>query len=99
MITQLMKLGPLVVDTEAMNALNEIYNVVTKSGVTRLKSNTRLASLLSYEDERDIKQKQKYETVIDEMSNVSQRVQGTVGSWWCSHTPCTPLDPTSLVCQ
>ena len=70
MITQLMKLGPQVVDTELMDALNEIYNVVAKSGNTRLKSNTRLASLLSYEDERDIKQRQKYETVIEEMGNV-----------------------------
>ena len=72
MITQLMKLGPQVVDTEAMYTLNEIYSVVTKSGVTRLKTNTRLASLLSYEDERDLKQRQKYETVIDEMRSVSK---------------------------
>jgi hypothetical protein len=72
MITQLMKLGPQVVDTEAMDALNEIYSVVTKSNVTRLKASTRLASLLSYEDERDLKQRQKYETVIEEMKNVNQ---------------------------
>ena len=78
MITQLMKLGPQVIDTEAMDALNEIYSVVTKSGVTRLKTNTRLASLLSYEDERDLKQRQKYETVIDEMKNVSQARVGHI---------------------
>ena len=80
MITQLMKFGPQVIDTEAMDALNEIYSVVTKSNVTRLKSNTRLASLLSYEDERDIKQRQKYETVIDEMKNVGQVNIGFISS-------------------
>ena len=71
-----MKLGPLVVDTEVMDALNEIFNTVTKSGTTKLKSTTRLASLLSYEDERDIKQRQKYETVVEEMKSVSQSVYG-----------------------
>ena len=66
-----MKLGPQVVDTEAMNALNEIYKVVTKSGTTRLKTGTMLASLLHYEEERDPKQRQKVEAVIEEMTSVS----------------------------
>ena len=83
MITQLMKLGPQVVDTEAMNALNEIYSVVTKSGVTRLKATTRLASLLSYEEERDVKQRQKYETVIEEMRNVSH--QSNISKFYFSY--------------
>ena len=65
-----MKLGPPVVDTEAMNALNDIYNSVVKLGVTRLKSGTLLASLLAYEEERDPKYRQKYEAVIDEMNSV-----------------------------
>ena len=71
MIIQLMKLGPNVVDSGAMDALNEFYKTVTKSSTTRLKTGTRLASLLSYEDERDPKMKQKFEAVVDEMNSVS----------------------------
>ena len=72
-----MKLGPPVVDTELMNTLNDIYNIVTKSGTTRLKPTTLLASLLAYEKEGDPKNRQKYEAVIDEMNSVSP-----VPSWW-----------------
>lgn len=71
MIIHLMRLGPQVVDTEAMDIMNEMFKLVTKSGTTRLKSNIPLASLLSYKDERDTKMKHKHEAVIEEMSSVS----------------------------
>ena len=71
MIIQLMKLGPQLVDTEVLDALNEIFKLVTNSKTNQLKSGMSLTSLLFYEDERDPKMRQEYESVVDEMSRVS----------------------------
>ena len=59
------------VDTETNNALNEMYEVVARSGSTKLRAATKLSSLLAFEDEREHRKRQKYENLLEEMRSVS----------------------------
>ena len=63
-----MKVG---VNAELMSTLNELFSIVLHSGVTRLRGTSRLSSLLVYEEEHDLKRRQKYENIVEEMKNVS----------------------------
>ena len=67
-VIQLSKMGSSSVSTDLMNVF---FEVVVRSGVTRLRNTTRLEALLSYEEERDPKKKQKYESIVEEMRSVS----------------------------
>ena len=50
--------------------LGEVFDVTMQSGVSRLRSNTKLQQLLFCEDEREPKKRQKYETAMEEINNV-----------------------------
>lgn len=67
-MVQLMMLGSS--DIDLMTILNEIYEVAVRSGVTKLRNTTRLASLMAYEDERDPRKRQKYEIIMEEIRSV-----------------------------
>lgn len=71
MITELMKASPAYLDGELMEAFDNVFQTIMNSGVTKLKPQTRLASLLVYEGEKDIKKRQKYMAVLEEMKTVS----------------------------
>ena len=65
-----MKLDSSRSNADLQNILNEVFEVVIRSGVTKFRKNTRLESLLTSEDERDSK-RQKYESIMEEMRSVS----------------------------
>ena len=54
-----------------METFDNVFQTIMNSGVTKLKPQTRLASLLVYEGERDVKKRQKYTAVLEEMRTVS----------------------------
>jgi len=58
-------------DSTLLNILNELFQVACRSGVTRLKTSTKLSSLLACEDEVDSRKKHKYEGILEEMRSVS----------------------------
>ena len=70
-VTQLMKVGPPLVTGDLMSVLNDVFDCVVRSGTTKLRANTRLAILLSLEDGTDLRKKQKYESIMEEMRVVS----------------------------
>ena len=70
-MTQLMKVGPPLVTGDLMSVLNDVFDCVVRSGTTKLRANTRLAILLSLEDGTDLRKKQKYESIMEEMRVVS----------------------------
>ena len=54
-----------------MTVLSEVFELVVRSGcISRIRSGTRLETMLQYEEERDPKKKQKFETIMEELSNV-----------------------------
>ena len=59
------------VSADVNTALNEVFEVVLSSSLTRLRSKTRLSSLMMYEDEQDSRKRQKYETIVEDMKSVS----------------------------
>lgn len=65
-----MKLGSTKGNTELVHILTEIFDLVIRSAITRLRNTTRLQALVAHEEERDSKKRQKYETIMDEMGNV-----------------------------
>ena len=58
-------------DSTLMDTLNELYELVCRAGITRLKPGTMLSSLLSCEEELEARRKQKYENIIEDMRSVS----------------------------
>lgn len=69
-ITELMKVSTAHLDGDLMDVLNNIFDVVTKSGVTKLRPTTKLTHLLTLEDGRDARKRQRYETILEDMKNV-----------------------------
>ena len=62
---------PLQMDSTLMDTLNELYELVCRAGITRLKPGTMLSSLLSCEEEPEARRKQKYENIIEDMRSVN----------------------------
>ena len=65
-----MKVGTAHLDGNLMDVLNNVFDVVTKSGVTKLHRTTKLTHLLTLEDGRDARKKQKYESILEDMKTV-----------------------------
>ncbi len=59
------------VDTKGTDMLNDVFDLVLTSGVTRLRSKTKLSSLVMHEQELDSKKRQKYESIVEDMKCVS----------------------------
>ena len=59
------------VSGDVINTLNEVFETVLSSGVTRLRSKARLSSLMMYEEEQDSRKRQKYEGLVEDMKSVS----------------------------
>lgn len=62
-------------EADLQGILKEIFTLVVRSGVTKLRANTRLGALVAYEDERDPKVRQKHENLVEEMRSVSRSTQ------------------------
>jgi len=73
------------VGAEVISILNEVFDLVLNSGVTRLRSKTRLSTLLAYEEEMDARKRQKYENIVEEMKTVSGGETGTEGGKFYFH--------------
>ena len=70
MTIHLMKLSSTKGNTELVHILTDIFDLVVRSAITRLRNTTRLQTLVAHEEERDSKKRQKYEAIMEEMSNV-----------------------------
>ena len=71
MITELLKQSPPHLDGELQETFDGVFHIVVNSGVTKLKPQTKLAPLLGYEGERDLKKRQKYSSLLEDMRVVS----------------------------
>ena len=71
MITELLKQSPPHLDGELQETFDGVFHTVVNSGVTKLKPHTKLAPLLGYEGERDLKKRQKYSSLLEDMRVVS----------------------------
>ncbi len=68
---QLYKLGPPRINPELRTILGDLFELVVRTGcITRLRSNVKLETMLQYEEERDPKKKQKFESIMEELGNV-----------------------------
>lgn len=57
-------------DVQSMEAYNDIFDACSVCGLTKLKHNTKLSSLLMTREEEDNRSKQKIESIMEEMRNV-----------------------------
>ena len=64
-------------DSVLMDTLNDLFELVCRSNTTRLRAGTMVSSLLSCDEEMDLRRRQKYESIIEEMKNV----RGWGGGW------------------
>lgn len=62
-------------DSVLMDTLNDLFELVCRSNTTRLKAGTMVSSLLSYDEGMDLRRRQKYESIIEEMKTVSERME------------------------
>ena len=61
---------------DLMSILGDVFELVVRSGcVSRLRSGTRLDTMLQNEEERDPRKRQKYEAIMEELGNVREAVK------------------------
>ena len=66
----LSKLGSSKVSSDMSNILGLIYELAVRSGVTRVRNTIRLESFLGYEEEKEVKKRQKNESILEELNSV-----------------------------